>query len=130
MPERGFKINRENEEGQEKIHPNLLTDLEFCLKAVVEIEKQIKGTEVDLKERFALRNNMSNARADLEERRVAPSSDMMENFVKRTVSGFQGLGGFDRYIVYGNGGMGLLRSHSIGPCVRKAQELNIETPEF
>ena len=124
--ESGFIINRER---QERMKPNFLRDFDACVDAVIAIEGAITN-RITSEERRGLRQKMSNAFAQLEEQLVLISDEDREKFGKRVISGFEGLDGFNRYSVRGDGSIGLARSHSIDPCIKKAQELGIDTPEF
>lgn len=123
--ESSYKIESE----KEKVKPNLLKDFDTCLDVVSAIEKEL-SENIEPEDRRILRQNMSNALADLEEQRDWLSDEEKESFKKKIVSGFQGLGGFNRYSVCGDGSIGLVQSHSTEPCINKAQELDVATPKL
>lgn len=116
-------------EQEEKDKPNLIQNFDECVNVVVEIESKL-SREIGLKEKQILRGQMGDALGSLMEQGESLSEEDLKRFRKRVVSGFQGLGGFNRYIVRGDGSIGLKQSHSTGPCIEKAQELGIETPEY
>lgn len=126
--EKEHKFVIENE-SQERVKLNLFQNFDNCVDAVMAIEGEIAG-RVEKKDSYVLRQMMSDALAKLDERRDLSSDEDRKKFEKKMVSGFQGLGGFNRYGVRGDGSIALIRSHSTDACILKAQELGIETPDF
>ena len=118
----GFESFEKNE------HPNLIENFDACIDIVMQIESKW-SQNIGMQERGILRSQMGDALATLLQRKEGIPEEEKERFVKRVATGFQGLGGFNRYVVRGDGSIGLLQSHSIGACIKKAQELGIETPE-
>src|SRR4051812_23810216 len=113
MSERGHEFHEQNVEDK----PNLLKDFNGCLEVVSAIESQW-DSQVGPKERDILRQSLGAALEQLEQKRQNISTDDLKKFEARAVTGFQGLGGFNRYIVRGNGTIGLTKSHSIEKCIR------------
>lgn len=122
------------EESVEKVKgPNILEDFNASVDAVMQVEKQWH-TNTDprevLKEKDIIRDQIGMALSVLMQKRESMNEDEISKFNERSVTGFQGIGGANRYLVYGDGRIGLTQSHSISPCIKKAQELGIETPEY
>lgn len=109
--------------------PNLIKDLARCIDAVAAIELGL-GTEIGPKQREIIREQVSQALSYLMEKRSLVPEEDLEKFEKRGVTGFHGLGGNNRYVVRGDGIIGLLQSHSFRACIKKAEELGVETPRY
>jgi hypothetical protein len=123
------KFSKFEHEPNKEHKPNLLENFDQCLDAVEAIEFELSSRH-DPRHREILREQMGYALAALTERIQSADSEEKARLRKRTITGFQGIGGFNRYVVRGDGTIGLLQSHSTTPCLRKAEELGIETPEF
>jgi hypothetical protein len=109
--------------------PNLIKDLARCVDIVVAIESEV-AREVGPKERRILQDQISEALGYLMEQRESVPEEELAKFEKRGITGFQGLGGFNRYAVRGDGSIGLRQSHSFAACIKKAEELGVETPRY
>jgi hypothetical protein len=110
--------NSERLKASEKQVPdkiNILQNFEGALEAVYGVEGAY-GAALTEEQKYILRDAMGAARTVLQE--------------DQRKTGFQGLGGFNRYVVDKSGLISLSRSHSIGPCVKKAREAGIEIEEF
>jgi hypothetical protein len=127
--EKGFIHEEEKTEKK----PNLFDNIDSVIDAVIAIESEV-SKNIGIVERDVLRREVFNARAKIEETLSLLSDEEKDRF-KNTpehiwVSGFQGLGGWNRYRVLANGEVRLLKSHSFEKCIKKAQELGIDTPDF
>lgn len=109
--------------------PNILEDLEHSVDMVMQVESEWSKS-IEPKDRSILMENISLALETLQRKRERLSEEDLLGIKERASTGFQGIGGFNRYVVYGDGSIGLSQSHSISACVKKAQELGIKTPEF
>ena len=113
-------------DNEKRIKPNLLENFEGCVEAVFAIESAGVGSELSYDDKSVLRSQMFSALKRLEEE----TRDNPEDRKSKVVSGFQGLGGFNRYGVRRDGTIALYKSHAFQDCVAKAVELGIDTPQY
>lgn len=107
---------------------NLLTDLEKAVWAIIDIESRWKdGNPLSSKEREAIRSKIASA-ASIISRQIEESKQgglSEEEAIKTAHSGFEGLGGFNRYSVHGDGTICLSAAHSINECIETAKEWGV-----
>jgi len=123
----------ENREGVN--HPNLLKDFDACVEAVIQIESLNRKEGLTPDERYVLKNEMAEAKTDLLERTNEMDETTRERYLKQNakpagnfydgVTGFQGLGGWNRYGVLVDGTITISRSHAIGSCGEVAEKLGV-----
>lgn len=107
---------------------NILADFDSAYEAIVDIERQYSTNE----SYEGLRSSMLNAVATLKEKlaRLSEGGVPADKLVTGVRSGFQGLGGFNRYTVLTDGTIRLSAAHSIGPCVKKSKEVGVLVEDF
>ncbi len=125
----------QEKEKKEKKSPflSVLDDRNKAVYAVVDIESQWKdGRPLDPQERQEMEEKVNSAAFAIREQvDTLKKNGLSEKEAKKEVgSSFNGLGGFNRYSVHGDGTICLSSYHSIGPCIEAAKEWGIGvTPE-
>jgi hypothetical protein len=119
----------EQEPGKEKPKLSLLENFDACFDAVKSIELQWSPTIDESSFQF-LRESMNVARNALTDKIAQREKRGEKIHPNISLSGFEGVHGFNRYEVLPDGTVVLSRSHSIGPCIKKAEELGIEVSEY
>lgn len=122
QPESSSEIKREK-------HCNLLENFQAAVDAVVQIESVVDSDMGD-RRKEALRSNMFDAREKLQERIGDQSDGGSKAFREFIQAGFQGLGGFNRYGVKGDGSIVISGSHSSSGCIKMAKTLGVEVEPF
>lgn len=118
-------------ENIEKKKPSLLEGFDAAVEVVAKIEGGYTRREMNPGEIAIVRREMMAAKEALErDLEKAETPEERERLLGRVMTGFQGLSGFNRYEVRGDGTLVLSRMHTVAACRKIAAELGVDITEF
>lgn len=117
-------------ESERRAAVNLFENFDEAFSAVMSVEKAIASGQRADSVAHMIRAQMFRAAEIVREKLAEAADERKERFMKERHSGFQGVDGFNRYEVYGDGTITLSERHSLTPCLDKARELGIKIHKY